>query len=255
MFFLLLLFFILGGAIGSFLNVVIDRTVRGEHLLGRSYCEYCHATLKTLDLVPIVSFVGLGGRCRYCRRPISWQYPLVEALAAFVFAYLFYFLTEGHAFSILAFFYFGFVICLLLVVAVVDIKFSLVPTTFVFIGAIVALFYDYFNLSSESFILNVLVAAVLSLAFLLVVAVTRGRGMGSGDIPLVFLVGLFLPWPKSAVAIFAAFVLGAVAALSLVIAGRKKFGQTIPFAPFLVLGTAVAFFWGNQLLDWYLGLF
>lgn len=255
MFFLLVFFFILGAAIGSFLNVVIDRVALGEHILGRSYCNHCRATLKTLDLVPIVSFVGLGGRCRYCRRPISWQYPLVELATATLFVYLAYFLVVNQAFSLAAFVYFALVLAILLVVAVVDVKFSLVPTTFVFAGAIVALFYSYFNLTSQEFVVNVFVAAVLAVALLLVVVLTRGRGMGSGDIPLVFLIGLFLGWPKSAVAIFAAFVLGAVAALSLIVAGRKKFGQTIPFAPFLVTGTIIALFWGTQLLDWYLGLF
>lgn len=255
MFFLLLIFFILGAAIGSFLNVVIDRTVRGEHLLGRSYCDHCRATLKTLDLVPIVSFVSLGGRCRHCKRPISWQYPLVELTTATLFVYLAYFLVVSQAFSLAAFVYFALVLAILIVVAVVDIKFSLVPTTFVFAGAIAALFYSYFNLTSQEFVVNVFVAAVLAVALLLVVVLTRGRGMGSGDIPLVFLIGLFLGWPKSAVAIFAAFVLGAVAALFLIVAGRKKFGQTIPFAPFLVTGTIIALFWGTQLLDWYLGLF
>lgn len=255
MFFLLLIFFILGAAIGSFLNVVIDRFALGEHILGRSYCNHCRATLKTLDLVPIVSFVGLGGRCRYCRRPISWQYPVVEAVVAILFVYLFYFLTGAAIFSVLTFFYFGLVLCLLIVVAVVDMKFSLIPTTFVFAGAIVALFYSYFNLTSQEFVVNVFVAAVAAVALLLVVVLTRGRGMGSGDIPLVFLIGLFLGWPKSAVAIFASFVLGAVVALSLIVAGRKKFGQTIPFAPFLVTGTIISLFWGTQLLDWYRGLF
>ena len=255
MFFLLAFFFIIGAAIGSFLNVVIDRVALGEHILGRSYCNHCRATLKTLDLVPIVSFVGLGGRCRYCRRPISWQYPLVELATATLFIYLAYFLVLSQVFSLFAFVYFALVLAILIVVAVVDIKFSLVPTTFVFAGAIVALFYSYFNLTSQEFVVNVFVAAVLAVALLLVVVLTRGRGMGSGDIPLVFLISLFLGWPKSAVAIFAAFVLGAVVALSLIIAGRKKFGQTIPFAPFLVTGTILALFWGTQLLDWYLGLF
>lgn len=255
MFFLLAVFFIIGAAIGSFLNVIIDRTVRGEQILGRSYCDYCHATLGTLDLVPIASFLLLGGRCRYCKRSISWQYPLVELITATLFVYLAYFLVANQALTLAAFVYFALVLAILIVVAVVDVKFSLVPTTFVFAGAIVALFYSYFNLTSPEFVVNVFVAGVLTVAFLLIVVLTRGRGMGSGDIPLVFLISLFLGWPKSAVAIFVAFVLGAVVAISLIVARRKKFGQTIPFAPFLVTGTIIALFWGTQLLDWYLGMF
>ena len=185
MVFLLILFFILGCAIGSFLNVVIDRTTGGKSILGRSYCDHCRATLSTVDLVPVLSFVSLRGRCRFCRKKISWQYPLVETLTGVLFVLTFYNLVLGADFSILKLAFYFFVIAIFIVVAVVDLKFSLIPTTLVYIGAACVLFYDYFTLSSDDFVRYVIVAFVLSAIFGLIVLVTRGRGMGTGDIPKI----------------------------------------------------------------------
>lgn len=254
MFYLLVLFFILGAAVGSFLNVVIDRTVRGETILGRSYCDHCGATLATLDLVPILSFVGLGARCRYCRQRLSWQYPVVETLTGLLFAFTFYSLTAGGNFSILLVFYYLFVISVLIVVAAVDLKFSLVPTTFVFAASLLVLFWNYFHQSSVDFVAGVVSAFFLALFFGAIVLVTRGRGMGSGDIPLVFLLGLFLGWPESLAGVFLAFLSGAIVAVLLIFMGQKKFGQTIPFAPFLIACSIAVLYWGDRIIGWYLGL-
>lgn len=254
MFFFLFLFFILGSAVGSFLNVVIDRAVQGQSILGRSYCDHCKATLSTVDLIPIISFVGLGARCRYCRKPISWQYPLVELVTALLFSLTFYTLASGDKLGLITLPYYLLVLSILVIVAVVDIKFSLIPTAFVYAGALAALFYNYFYFSSADFVLAVLAAFALAIFFGAIHLITGGRGMGSGDIPLVFLMGLFLGWPNAIAGLFSAFSIGAVVSLILVILGRKRFGQTIPFGPFLVLGTILALFWGKQLVAWYLGL-
>lgn len=254
MIFFLVLFFIIGCAVGSFLNVVIDRVSAGQSILGRSYCDHCRATLKTIDLIPIVSFVGLGGRCRYCRRPISWQYPLVEAVVGILFALSFYTLVANGIFQIVTLTYYFLILSILVVVAAVDVKFSLIPTSFVFAGALVSLFYNYFNLDSWRFVTAVLAALVVALVFLLIVAVTGGRGMGSGDAPLAFLVSLILGWPLALVAMFWAFAAGAIWAIFLLVSHQKKFGQAIPFGPFLATGAVVALFWGQNLLNWYLRL-
>jgi prepilin signal peptidase PulO-like enzyme (type II secretory pathway) len=140
----LFIFFILGSAIGSFLNVVIDRTTRGETILGRSYCNHCRAKLGTLDLVPIISFFGLGAKCRYCKKPLSWQYPLVESVTAVLFVFTFCYLAASNMLVIPSLLYYLFLISVVEVVAVVDWKFSLIPTTFVFAASVVSLFYNYF---------------------------------------------------------------------------------------------------------------
>lgn len=255
MVFFYLLFFILGSAVGSFLNVLCDRMVCRQSILGRSHCDLCRATLSTVDLVPIVSFVGLGGRCRSCHRPISAQYPLVETVTGLVFVASFYAQVSGGILDLATLLYWLFILSIFMVVAVVDLKFSQIPTTLVFLAALVALFYDYFYLSSGDFVVWVVVAFLLALAFLAVALVTFGRGLGSGDIPLVFLIGLFLGWPKALEATFLAFLGGAIVAILLLVLGKKKFGQTIPFGPFLVFAASVSLFWGQQLLNWYLSLF
>ena len=251
----LILFFILGTAVGSFLNVVIDRTTRGETILGRSYCDYCKATLRTFDLVPILSFITLGARCRYCKKSLSWQYPLVETIIALLFVSSFLVLVQSGQLSVAALLYYFFLVSTFLVVAVVDQKFSLIPTTLVFAASLISLFYNYFYLSSGLFFEHVLAAFAASLFFLIIVLATRGRGMGEGDIVLGFLIGMVLGVKGAILAIFLAFLIGAVASLLLIICGKKSFGQTIPFAPFLALGFLTALFWAKPIIEWYLMLY
>ena len=248
----LIFFFILGSAIGSFLNVVIDRTIRRETLLGRSYCDNCHATLKTVDLIPIFSFVGLGGRCRVCKKPVSWQYPIVEAIAGILFIISFLVLSAADNLTIASLLLNFFLVSVLIIVAVVDIKFSLIPTSFVYLASLVTLFYNFIFLSRDAFVQNVGTAFAAAFFFGLIVLVTRGKGMGTGDITLAFLMGLVLGFGQMVLAVFLAFFFGAVVSVFLIILGKKHFGQTIPFAPFLVLGFLIALFWGGPLLEWYL---
>ena len=252
MIFFLILFFVLGAAIGSFLNVVINRLTQGESLLGRSYCDHCRATLVAVDLIPIISFVGLRARCRFCKKRISWQYPAVEAICGILFVLSFYILADQAKLTLAALLLYFFLVSILVVVAAVDVLYSLIPTSLVFLAALVTLFYNYFFLDSSEFVVSVISALVLSISFLSIVFVTRGRGMGSGDVPLAFLIGLVLGWPGSFVAIFLAFVTGGLISVVLLLAGAKKIGQPVPFAPFLVFGTLSALFFGRQIIEWYL---
>jgi len=255
MFFWIFVFFVFGSAVGSFLNVVIDRTTRGESILGRSYCDYCKATLRTFDLVPIISFVALGARCRYCKKFLSWQYPLVETITALLFVSAFLVLTLSGQLSITTLLYYFFLASILLVVAVVDLKFSLIPTTLVFFASLISLFYNYFFFSSGLFVEHVLAAFAAAIFFLIIVLITYGRGMGEGDIILGFLIGMVLGIKGAILAIFAAFLVGAFISLFLIIVGKKHFGQTIPFAPFLTLGLIISLFWADKIIEWYLMLY
>jgi len=255
MFFILLLAFILGGAIGSFLNVVIDRATRGESILGRSYCDHCKATLSTLDLIPVVSFVTLGAKCRYCRKPLSWQYPAVEALCALLFTVSAYVLVSDGNFNLVNLFYYFLIVSVSIIVAVVDYKFSLIPTTIVFFASLAALIYDFLLLSPTQFLNHVLSAFFAAFAFLILVVVTRRRGMGEGDVVLAFLMGMILGPEKTVLAVFTAFFSGAVVSLLLIAFGKKRFGQTVPFAPFLIFGLLTALFWGDSIVATYLMLY
>lgn len=253
--FYLVLSFIFGSAIGSFLNVVIDRTTRRESVNGRSYCDHCKATLKTLDLVPIISFVGLSGKCRYCKKPISFQYPIVEGLTGALFVLTFLVLSANGQLNLVLLLYFFFIISIAVVVAVVDFKFSLIPTSLVFLASLVALFYNYFALPTPLFIDRIFAAFGVAFFFWLIVFITRKRGMGEGDIALGFMMGMVLGLKEGTLAVFLAFMAGAIVSLTLIGIGRKHFGQTVPFAPFLIFGLLVSLFWGEQIVNAYLMLY
>lgn len=250
----LALFFLVGAAIGSFLNVVVDRTTRKETILGRSYCDYCRETLKTIDLIPILSFIVLSGKCRYCGKPISWQYPAVEVVTAVLFTLTgFLVIANGDTFPNSLFYLF--LISISIIVAVVDFKYYLIPTTFVFCASLVALFFNFFTLPSDVFVDHVVAAFGAGLFFAFIVAVTRGKGMGVGDIFLGFLMGMVLGVGAVVFAIFLAFTLGALVSLLLIFLKKKKFGQTMPFAPFLIAGFISSLFFAKPIVDWYLRVY
>ena len=253
MIFFLLIFFVLGSAVGSFLNVVIDRSIRNETIFGRSYCDWCKQHLSSLDLVPILSFLVLGGRCRYCHRRLSYQYPVVETVVGALFAFAAWQIQT--TFSTVTLAYHLFLISILAIVTVVDLKYSLIPTAFVFAASLVALFYNYFFLPSNVFIDHVFAAFGAVLFFGSIVLLTRGRGMGTGDIILGFLIGMVLGAKAAILAIFTAFLVGAIVSLVLVAVGKKHFGQTVPFGPFLILGLLIGFYFSERIIDWYLMLY
>lgn len=250
-----LIFFILGSAIGSFLNVVVDRVPAGRTILGRSYCDRCRRTLAAFDLIPILSFFILGGRCRKCKKPISRQYPIIEGLTGFLFVVVFWKAASGGNLDLIYLLFMLLISAVMVVVAAVDFKFSLIPTSMVFAASFAALFFDYFFKASQEFSGFVIAAFCLAAFFGLIVFLTRGKGMGEGDIILAFLIGMVLGIRDGTLAVFLAFLTGAAMAILLVLAGRKRFGQTIPFAPFLVLGFFISFLFANQIINYYLRLF
>lgn len=248
--------FFLGLAIGSFLNVVIDRSPRGISIRGRSHCDSCKKNLAWLDLLPLVSFAILGGKCRFCRSPLSFQYPIVEGLTGIMFVAVLLFLFPNERiinselgiidFATLGFYLF--ILANLIAIFFIDLKYGIIPDILVFLS--IALTFPYFLIIHNSLFLSHLLSAVGAfLLFLLIFVGTKGRGMGFGDVKLSFLMGLFLGFPKIIIALYVAFLTGAVVALILVIWGKKKFrGGTIPFGPFLVIGTVVALIFGEYIL-------
>ena len=235
--------FLFGLATGSFLNCVIYRLeTGGSFLKGRSFCPHCKHKLSWLDLIPVLGFVFLQGKCRYCGKKISLQYPLVELATGFLF--------------VLAFWHFGFGISLipwlfvlssLIAIFVYDLKHYIIPDSLVFAAIVVAAVFN-FNLLA---LLSALGAAGF---FLAIVLISRGKWMGVGDIKLAFLMGLMLSWPAILLALFLAFSIGAIIGLGLMAVGRKTFKSEVPFGPFLVIGTFIALFWGEIIIEWYLQL-
>jgi len=263
-FFFNLFVFLFGLIVGSFLNSVIYRLQTGESFLfKRSYCPHCQHTLNWQDLIPVLSFLILRGKCRYCQKPISLQYPLVELATGFLFVSFFIF----H-FSFLIYL----ITCFLIIIFVYDLKHYIIPDKVIYPAiaiAVLSRLFEILNFSHWNLIrnwkleignlqplINPLSSAFLaSLFFLVIVLISRGKWMGVGDIKLAFLMGLILGWPDVLVALFLAFFIGAIIGIGLILTGKKTLKSEIPFGPFLVTATFLAIFFGQQIITWYLTLF
>lgn len=249
--------FIAGIFVGSFLNVLIDRLSREESVIkGRSYCEKCKKELAWYDLIPVLSFIFLKGRCRYCHTRLSAYYPLIELTTGVLFAaVLFFVLGQNINFiTIINVIYYLFIASSLIVIFFADLKYGIIPDKIVFPSIIISLIY-LFLIHNSLFLIHVSAAFGASLFFLFLFLVTRGRGMGFGDVKFSFLMGLILGFPNIIVSLYIAFLTGAVVGCILIIWRKKRmFGTKIPFGPFLVLGTFLALFWGEIIFQVVLGL-
>ncbi len=240
-----LLSFILGTAIGSFCNVVIYRLHAGDSpARGRSYCPRCKHALTSADLVPLVSFFALRGKCRYCRKPISWQYPLVEAAMGIIA------LLTVVRFGVTPVSLVGIVLgAFLLVMFVYDLKYQLILDR-VSVPAMVAALL--FSLLLHRPFLSILLGAILGAGlFLAQYVLSKGRWIGGGDIRLGGVLGLALGWPLTAVALVIAYLTGAAAAVALLVSRKRKWSSMIPFGTFLSLAAFITMLWGEGILYWY----
>jgi len=253
---LILLFsFIIGLEIGSFLNCVIYRLDKKESpLQGRSFCPHCHHKLSWLDLIPVFSFFVLKGKCRYCHDKISWQYPLVEIATGFLFAFII-----GQSSLALQSFFLIILSCFLIIIFVYDLKHYLIPDKVIYPAIIIGLVYQVFevlkfgfnNLNFDSFLYALFSAGLASAFFFSIFLISQGKWMGFGDVKLAFFLGLVLGWPNTFVAMFIAFLIGALIGTGLIALKRKTLKSEVPFAPFLIIGTFIALFWGDKIIEWY----
>ncbi len=252
--------FIFGALMGSFLNCVIHRLEVNEGFVkGRSYCPKCKKTISAVDLIPIVSFVLLKGRCRECGERISWQYPIVEAATGSLFVTVILLRGTGGLLGTLEIAYFLAIFSLMVLMFVYDLKHYLIPDEAVFaaISATIAWHGVLFISGIVSFTETVpffLSGLGASGFFLAIFTISKGAWMGFGDVKLALFMGLFLGYPGILVALFSAFMSGAIMGSAMVLLNKKGIKSEIPFAPFLIFGTILAFFWGGPMVDWYLNL-
>jgi prepilin signal peptidase PulO-like enzyme (type II secretory pathway) len=265
---IIFLVFIFGTFWGSFLNAVIYRLkVKKSFLGGRSFCPLCNHQLGFFDLIPILSFILLGGKCRYCKGKISFQYPLVETGTGVVFSLIFWRLERAFQLPlkvfVLEFLYFALISSFLIIVFSYDWRYYLIPDKAVFPAITIVFLYRLFIFSPDLSLrwggLSGLKTPLLSALgasgfFFLIWLVSRGKWMGFGDVKLAFLMGLFLGFPLILPALFSAFFIGAIIGLALIALGKKKMKSEIPFAPFLVAGTFLALFFGDWLIEGYFNL-
>jgi len=249
-------FAILGVAVGSFLNVCIDRLPRNESILNPpSHCEACHHRLTVKDLIPIFSYLWLKGRCGYCHAAIPKRVFWVELAMGIIFLFLYWWCGLSVELAVMAFY-----ACLFTIIFVVDLEKGLILNKVVYTGMAVALLVAGFvyqpwlmSWSLPSIAISAIGGGIGFVLFLLIAIISRG-GMGWGDVKLAALIGLTTGFPLIFIALLIGAILGGVVAVVLIVTKKKKRKETIPFGPFLSLATVVTLLWGSQILNWYLGL-
>lgn len=248
----ILLAFILGLLIGSFVNARIYRTKANISIIkGRSICTFCKHALYWYDLVPILSFLWLKGKCRFCKKKISWQYPLVEMAMGLYFSAIFWRFFDFSFFGGILVLYYWIIGAILMAIFVYDYFHYIIPDEYVYSGIVVSLI---FNIYFQTIYSGLLAGLVFAGFFALIFFISRGRWLGFGDVKLVALLGLWLGWPVIIPAMFFGFAFGAIIGIVLIFLGKKGMKSQVPFGPFLISGALVGLFFGNLIINWYLGL-
>ena len=258
--------FFIGASVGSFVNVVADRLPAGQSLVRpASHCPVCHTHLRTLDLLPVLSYVWLRGRCRSCGAVIPGRLPLVEAGTGLLFALALASYGLGAAFAAAAV-----ILGLLVAITIIDLEHGLILDRVVLPASVAALamaplwplagvereffpgFFDWPG-SVES-LASSLVGGGAGFLFFLAITLVRPGGTGGGDVKLAGLLGLLLGLAGAAIAVWVAVVVGGVVAAALLLLRKRGRRSEMPFGPFLAGGAAVALLAGEQVQSWYLGI-
>lgn len=284
------LIFVAGAFIGSFLNVVADRVSNDQSpVSGRSHCDHCGKPLAPRDLIPLLSYILLRGRCRQCGEKLSLYYPASEILTGLAFFGVAWYLdifTIPNYLIWVTFAYLATIASFYITIFLADLKYKLIPNKiikpaiwfvlFMMIGSFgliavssyrqmmadefgryllqVGYWQQQIFAMAQGIVMTIIVAGLLALFFRFLIWITKGKGMGGGDVKLAFLIGLVNGFPMNIVAIVLGFVSGALISLILMATKRKGMKDVIPFGPFLVLGSVLAFAFGQQIFNWYLAL-
>lgn len=243
-------FFVLGLMVGSFINVLADRLPVGENVLwGRSHCDYCKKTLHWYELVPVLSFLIQGGRSRCCRKKLSAQYPAVELATAIFFGFIAGFsgLPAVPLAGML-------VVCSsFLVIFIADCKYQIIPDSMVIMALAGSVFV---LLGTGADIRQHVVTGVTGMTFFYLLWLgTHGRGMGFGDVKLAGVLGVLLGYPLTIIALYVAFLTGAICGVILILAGLKRLKSKIAFGPFLLLGTVAAYVFNSEWMKLWQSIF
>ena len=239
----------LGLVVGSFLNVVIVRVPARRSLWKPgSACTACGTAIAWHDNVPVVSFALLRGRCRTCGIAIPWRYPLVEALTAILFllAYERFGLSVALVPALL-------LLAALVAITFIDLEHQIIPDVITLPGIVTGVVANVAT-GSVSW-LDSVIGAIGAGALFFAIILASGGGMGGGDMKLAAMLGAFLGWQLTLVALFLAILGGGISVVAVSL--KKKLGRKdpIPFGPFLAVGGAAALLWGQRLLTWYVDIF
>ena len=244
-------FFIVGAAIGSFLNVCIWRLPQEKSIVfPASHCPHCGHAIRWFDNIPVLSYLLLRGKCRDCGGRISAQYPVVEAVTAVLSLVLY--LKYGFSWQYPAAFAF---VCALIVIAFIDLEHQIIPDVITLPGIPICLILAVFIMGIP--FLDAILGIVIGGGFLYLVAIvyqflTKREGMGGGDIKLLAMMGAFLGWKSLFFIIFISSLLGAVVGVAVLVAQRKGFRAAIPYGPFLAAAAVAYLFWGELFMTFLL---
>jgi len=254
---LIVVFALLGTAIGSFLNVCIDRLPIGKSLAyPPSHCDACQHRLLPKDLIPVFSYLWLRGHCRYCQAPIPRRVFWVEFGSGLLFALIFWRYGLSAEFAVNALY-----CCLFIVLGVIDLEHKLILNKITYPAAAVALIISVLLPQAEVIHLpwleniNGVIGGAIGFVLLLIPALILRGGMGWGDVKMAALIGLVVGFPLVFVALVMGLILGGLVAGILLLFRIKGRKEPIPFGPFLSLATMATLLWGHNIFNWYLGLF
>lgn len=253
---------------GSFANVLVFRTrasKKGKQtsvFAGRSACPHCKRSLAPADLIPLLSWITIGGRCRYCHKPISRQYPIVEATMAIVFGLSFAYWPAqitGVQWLLLGTWLTASIG--LLALAVYDFRWMILPNKLIYSTLTIAvsgrLIYILGYSGGKASDLTAWLGAVIvaSGLFWLIFYISQGKWIGYGDVRLGLITGTLLATPaKSLLMIFLASILGTIVVLPSVVTGNKKLNFKLPYGPFLIAATFIVMLFGQPIIGWYTNL-
>lgn len=232
-----ILLFVLGLVFGSFISALSYRFPKRISIIrGRSVCPNCKHQIAWYDNIPLLSFLLLGGKCRNCKKPISWRYPAIELSMAVGFL-----LISLNIFYLLIF-------CLLELIFIIDLEHQIIPDTFVFAGIVLAI------INYQLSIFNGLFAGFLAAFLLLFIHLfTHGRGMGLGDVKFAVFGGILMGLRLMPVWLFLAFLTGGMVGIILIIGRKAGLKDKIAFGPFLVIAIPLTLIWGEKIIA-FLGL-
>ncbi len=268
---------LLGLCFGSFVNALVwrlrqfelpkkKRAATDKELsiaTGRSMCTHCKHTLAWYDLLPVVSWVSVGGKCRYCHKAIGRQYPVVEVATAVLFVTSYVFWPVGltsHA-SVVLFIIWLVSLVGLVALAVYDIRWMLLPNKIVFplmvlaaLGAVYAAFIGPEPV--HSLLMTTAAVAIGGGIFYVLFQLSEGKWIGGGDVKLGFVIGLLLGTPSLAfLMLFVSSLLGLCWSIPAMVSKHSRLSSKIPFGPFLIAGTIIVMLFGQPLIDWYMARF
>lgn len=236
--------FILGAAVGSFLNVCIFRMPAETSIIKPgSRCPHCLRPIRFYDNIPLISFILLRGKCRHCGAKISWRYPLVELLTAVLTVMLF--LKFGFTLNFFVFFVFASV---LIVITFIDLDHQIIPDILTLPGIPLFFLAAVFlvRVPWREALLGLLIGGGVLLAIALVYElISKREGMGGGDIKLLAMIGGFLGWKSLLFILLFSSLFGAVVGLTLIIVKKQDMKYAVPFGPFLAAAVVAYIFWGE----------